>query len=112
MVKKEKSSQTREYTVNIAKVISKTAHQKRAAKAVKHIKNFAGKEMNTKDVRLDVNLNKYVWSKGVANVPRRVRIRCSRRLNEDDDADEAYYTLVEHVVVTSFKGLSTKKVEE
>ncbi len=63
--------------------------------------------MHTKDVRLDVKLNKFVWSKvsaqvtasqtppcfsvsgclqGIRNVPFRVRIVISRRRNDDEDA--------------------------
>ena len=46
--------------------------------------------MKTKDVRLDTNtkLNKYLWSKGVRNVPFRVRVRLARKRNEDEEADE------------------------
>jgi large subunit ribosomal protein L31e len=33
-------------------------------------------------------LNKFVWSQGVKNVPTRVRVRLSRRRNEDEDAKE------------------------
>jgi hypothetical protein len=40
----------------------------------------------TKDVRLDVGLNKAVWSKGIKNVPTRLRVVISRRRNEDEDA--------------------------
>merc|ERR1719159_2266981 len=42
--------------------------------------------MNTKDVRIDTKLNKFVWSCGVRNVPKRVRVRMSRKRNEDEDA--------------------------
>jgi ribosomal protein L31E len=41
-----------------------------------------------RDVRVDTNLNKFVWSTGVKNVPTRVRVRLSRRRNEDEDAKE------------------------
>ena len=44
--------------------------------------------MKTKDVRLDTKLNKYLWSKGVRNVPFRVRARLARKRNEDEEADE------------------------
>ena len=44
--------------------------------------------MKTKDVRLDTKLNKYLWSKGVRNVPFRVRVRLARKRNEDEEADE------------------------
>ena len=44
--------------------------------------------MHTKDVRIDSRLNKFIWSKGVRNVPYRVRVRLSRKRNEDEDAKE------------------------
>lgn len=40
------------------------------------------------DVRIDTVLNKFIWSQGVKNVPKRVRVRLSRKRNEDEDADE------------------------
>merc|ERR1740120_240368 len=59
--------------------------------------------MSTKDVRIDTKLNKFVWSCGVRNVPKRVRVRMSRKRNEDEDATEKMFTLVQHVPVESFK---------
>lgn len=79
---------------------------------MKEIKKFAQKVMGTEDVRVDVKLNKFIWSKGVRNVPRRVRVRLARLRNEDEDAKEKMYTLVTHVPVASYKKLHTKVVEE
>jgi large subunit ribosomal protein L31e len=44
--------------------------------------------MLLRDVRLDVELNKYIWSHGIKNLPKRVRVKISRRRNEDEDAVE------------------------
>merc|ERR1719396_63351 len=68
--------------------------------------------MTTKDVRIDTKLNKFLWSNGVRNVPRRVRVRLSRKRNEDEDATEKMYALVQHVPVESFKGLQTEVVQD
>ena len=74
---------------------------------------YRNQAMGTSDVRVDVGLNKAVWSNGVRNVPRRVRVRLSRKRNEDEEAQEKLYTLVTHVEeVTSFKGLETMPAEE
>ena len=62
--------------------------KKKAPRAIREIKKFAQKAMGTNDVRIDSKLNKYVWSKGVRNVPYRVRVRCSRKRNEDEEAKE------------------------
>jgi large subunit ribosomal protein L31e len=89
MAKKERRSKevvTREYTVNLHKRLHSTNFKKRAPRAIKEIKTFAAKVMGTKDVRIDVNLNKAVWKQGVRNVPTRVRIVISRRRNDDEDA--------------------------
>jgi large subunit ribosomal protein L31e len=89
MVKKERRSKevvTREYTINLHKRIHGIKFKGRAPRAVTEIRKFAQQVMGTKDVRLDVKLNKAVWSKGIKNVPFRVRIVISRRRNDDEDA--------------------------
>ena len=40
------------------------------------------------DVRIDAALNKHIWSHGIKNVQKRVRVRLSRRRNEDEEAKE------------------------
>merc|ERR1712007_76118 len=64
---------TREYTINLHKRLHGCTFKKMAPKAVKEIKKFAQKTMGTSDVRVDVKLNKHIWSRGVRNVPTRVR---------------------------------------
>merc|ERR1711931_221707 len=102
---------TREYTVNLHKRIHGMQFKKRAPRAIREIKKFAEAMMGTPDVRIDVSLNKFVWSKGVRNVPRRARIRLARRHNDDEDSTNKLYTLVSYVKVDSFKGLQTVAVE-
>jgi len=68
--------------------------------------------MGTEEVRVDVHLNKLVWSKGIRNVPYRVRVRLHRKRNEDEEAAEKLYTLVTPVTVPTFKGLVTKTVKD
>lgn len=66
--------------------------------------------MGTEDVRIDTTLNRYVWSKGVRNVPFKVRVRLARLQNDDEDAKEKMYTLCTLVQVPSFKGLKNATV--
>lgn len=101
---------SRDYTIHLAKRIRTVSFKKRAPRAIKEIKKFASVEMGTKDVRIDAKLNKYVWSKGIKNVPVRVRVRLSRKRNEDEEADEKLYTLAQLVEVDGFKGLETENV--
>merc|ERR1719158_1672233 len=68
--------------------------------------------MSTKDIRIDTKLNKAIWAQGVRNVPKRIRVRMSRKRNEDEDAKEKMFTLVQHVPVESFKGLQTENVKD
>jgi len=101
---------TRDYTIQLSKRIHKQQFKKRAPRAVKEIRKFAQKAMGTQDVRIDSRLNKYVWSTGIKNPPTRVRVRLSRKRNEDEDADEKLFTLAQLVEVSSFKGLQTENV--
>jgi large subunit ribosomal protein L31e len=103
---------SRDYTIHLSKRVHKEQFKKRAPKAIKEIRKFAQGAMGTKDVRIDSSLNKFVWKSGVKNVPVRVRVRLSRKRNDDEDADEKLYTLAQLVEVTTFKGLSTENVEE
>ncbi|MGH0168628.1 UNVERIFIED_CONTAM: hypothetical protein FKN15_064197 [Acipenser sinensis] len=86
--------------------------KRRAPRALKEIRKFAMKEMGTPDVRIDTRLNKAMWTKGVRNVPYRVRVRLSRKRNEDEDSPNKLYTLVTYVPVTTYKGLQTVNVDE
>ena len=54
---------TREYTIHLHTRLHNIAFKKRAPRAVKEIKKFAQKAMRTADVRIDVKLNKAVWSR-------------------------------------------------
>ena len=37
---------------------------------------------------MDTMLNKHIWSQGVRNVPKRIRVRLERRRDEDEEATE------------------------
>ncbi|KAJ8945006.1 hypothetical protein NQ318_010208 [Aromia moschata] len=102
---------TREYTVNLHKRLHGIGFKKRAPRAIKAIRQFAEKQMGTPDVRIDARLNKQLWSKGIRNVPFRVRVRLSRRRNDDEDSVNKLYTLVTYVSVPTFKGLQTENVD-
>ncbi|EHH54177.1 hypothetical protein EGM_14958 [Macaca fascicularis] len=103
---------TREYTISIHKRIRGGGFKKHAPRALKAIRKFAMKEMGTPDVHIHTKLNKAVWAKGVRNVPCRIRVRLSRKRNEDEDSPNKLYTLVTYVPVTTFKNLQTVNVDE
>ncbi|KAF3638505.1 60S ribosomal protein L31 [Capsicum annuum] len=88
--------------------------KKKAPTAIKEIRKFAMKAMGTKDVRVDVKLNKHIWSGGIRSVPRRVRVRVARKRNDDEDAKEELYSLVTvtEIPPEGLKGLGTKVIED
>ncbi|KAJ5220441.1 60S ribosomal protein L31 [Penicillium chermesinum] len=103
---------SREYTINLHKRTHGVSFKKRAPRAIKEIRAFATKAMGTKDVRLDPALNKKVWESGVKGVPFRLRIRISRKRNDEENAKEKLYSHVQAVNVKSAKGLHTAIVDD
>lgn len=73
---------------------------------------FANTSQGTVDVRVDPQLNKKVWECGVKGVPYRLRVRISRRRNDEEGAKEKLYSYVQAVNVKDPKGLPTVVVEE
>ncbi|KAG8996189.1 60S ribosomal protein L31 [Tulasnella sp. JGI-2019a] len=102
---------TREYTVVLSRFTQGKKYKKKSPSAMHGIKTFATQVMGTKDVRVDPKLNEAVWSKGIKNPPRRIRVRLERKRNDDEDAKEKLYTYATHVVVPSFKGLEHTVVD-
>ncbi|POS83875.1 Ribosomal protein L31e, partial [Erysiphe pulchra] len=78
---------SREYTINLHRRVRQlhgVTFKKRAPRAIKEIKAFATKSMGTLDVRLDPQLNKKVWEAGIKGVPFRLRVRISRKRNDEE----------------------------
>ena len=75
--------------------------KKRAPRAVAEVKKFAFKAMGTTDVRIDQKLNKALWKTGIKNVPNRIRVRISRKRNDEEDAKEKLYSMCTIVEVRS-----------
>ncbi|RKF57701.1 60S ribosomal protein L31-B [Erysiphe neolycopersici] len=103
---------SREYTINLHRRLHGVTFKKRAPRAIKEIKAFATKSMGTLDVRLDPQLNKKVWEAGIKGVPFRLRVRISRKRNDEEGAKEKLYSYVQAVNVKNPKGLQTILVEE
>ena len=100
----------RQYTINLGKRVKGTTFKRKAPRALKKVKEFAAKMMNTSDVRIDTKLNKALWSGGIRSVPKRVRVRIQRLRSDDEDAKEEFYSLVTHVE-GDFRGLGVRVVE-
>merc|ERR1712070_319624 len=111
IAKTEMQPVARDYTLNVNKMLHKVQFKKRAPRCIRDIKRFATKQMFTKDVRIETALNRFIWSHGIRNVPRKIRVRIQRKRNEDEDAKSKFYSLVQHVQVSDFAGLKTEKVK-
>lgn len=66
----------------------------------------------TPDVRLDPQLNKKVWESGIKGVPFRLRVRISRKRNDEEGAKEKLYSYVQAVNVKEPRGMVTVVVED
>ncbi len=102
---------TRDFTLNLHKRLYKIQFKKRGKRAINEIKHFAQKQMWVKDVRMDTELNHYIWNNGIRNLPEKVRIRIAKKKNQDEDAKEAFYCLVQNVDVEDFSGLRTENAK-
>ena len=62
--------------------------KKRAPKVIiKEIRKFTQKALGTTIVRVDVKLNKHVWSRGIRSKPRRVY---AHKRNDEEDARRSF----------------------
>ena len=97
----------RVYTIPLGKVkISQSQH--RAVRAINMIREFARHHMKVETIKIDEELARDMWARGVRNPPRKVRVRMSK-------TDEGYilvtkYTEDEESKVTPEK--ETKKVSD
>lgn len=64
----------------------------------------------TEDVRIDPLLNKEIWKQGIKGVPYRVRVRISRKRNDEEGAKHRLFSYVQAVNTKDAKGLQTTVV--
>ncbi len=68
---------TRVYTINLGKAWLTPQH-KRTDRVVNMIREFAAKHMKSREVKLDQDLNRQIWSRGKTNPPRKVRVKMAK----------------------------------
>eukprot|EP00760_Papus_ankaliazontas_P033191 PhM_4_TR6224/c0_g1_i3/m.74766/K02910/RP-L31e, RPL31; large subunit ribosomal protein L31e len=101
---------TLETTVHLARNMKDVGPKRRAPRACKVVKEYAKKMLGTSDNRIDVKLNKALWSKGIKNIPHRIRVRMSRKVRETTEDGKRgggkYYTVISYVSPAdgTFKG--------
>ncbi|KAA0147463.1 hypothetical protein FNF27_07369 [Cafeteria roenbergensis] len=106
---------TIEATVNLHKRLHGSTFKKKAPRGVRALKAFATATMGTKYVRVAGDLNRFVWHKGVRNVPYRVRVRMERKRITEKKKQDKYgemYTIVSLLEPESLAGLKTTLVTE
>ncbi len=70
-------SEERIYTINLSKVVL-TPKRRRSERATNMIKEFAKKHMKAEISKIDEELNKMVWKKGIRKPPRSIRVKIVR----------------------------------
>ena len=55
---------------------------------------------------------KALWATGVRNVPKRIRVEIQRKFNDEEDAEEEFYSYVTAVEDQTTKGLGTVVLDE
>ncbi|MBA3750035.1 MAG: 60S ribosomal protein L31 [Nitrosopumilus sp.] len=76
------------YTINFSKAWLTPKH-KRTDRVVNMIKEFAIRHMKSTQIKIDQELNRYIWEKGKTNPPRKVRVRIVK--DEDDQVIVSLY---------------------
>jgi len=91
------------YTFNFSKAWLTPKH-KRTDRVVNMIKEFAIKHLKSSQIKIDQDLNRYIWQKGKTNPPRKVRVRIVK-----DEDDQVIVSLYEDVINESISASSTKE---
>jgi len=96
----------RVYTINLGKVkLSQSQH--RAVRAINMIREFARHHMKVEEIKIEEELSHLIWSKGVRNPPRKVRVRMTK-------TDEGYILVSQYSEEESKVApeKETKKIED
>lgn len=91
------------YTINFSKAWLTPKH-KRTDRVINMIKEFAIKHMKSTQIKIDQELNRYIWEKGKTNPPRKVRVRIIK-----DEDDQVIISLYEDILL---ENESREKSEE
>ena len=94
------------YTINFSKAWLTPKH-KRTDRVVNMIKEFAIKHMNSSQIKIDQELNRYIWERGKTNPPRKVRVRIVK-----DEDDQVIVSLYEDIVIESDSQPKTETSEK
>jgi large subunit ribosomal protein L31e len=94
------------YTINFSKAWLTPKH-KRTDRVINMIKEFAIKHMKSSQIKIDQELNRYIWERGKTNPPRKVRVRIVK-----DEDDQVIVSLYEDIVIESDSQTKTEPLEK
>ena len=94
------------YTINFSKAWLTPKH-KRTDRVINMIKEFAIKHMKSSQIKIDQELNRYIWERGKTNPPRKVRVRIVK-----DEDDQVIVSLYEDIVIESDSQPKTETSEK
>ena len=87
----------RVYTINLGKVLL-SPDNRRAKRAINMMREFARHHMGVSEVKIDMDVSQYIWSKGIRHPPRKIRVR----LNKTDEG---------HILISKYEGEQTASTE-
>jgi large subunit ribosomal protein L31e len=67
----------RVYTINLGKVLLSPDNQ-RSKRAINMIREFARHHMKTEEIKIEEDLSKKIWSRGIRSPPRKIRVRMTK----------------------------------
>jgi len=73
------------YVIPLRKV-RQVAHQRRAKRAAKLVREFLKKHMKSDEIKLDQGVNRKLWEHGAKHPPSKIRVRV---VKQDDGSVEA-----------------------
>ncbi|PKK81631.1 MAG: hypothetical protein CVT47_01435 [Thermoplasmata archaeon HGW-Thermoplasmata-2] len=99
------------YTINFTRVYKVGPKNQRAARLVKHIREFVGQHMKAEvaKVWIDEKVNEAMWIRGILKPPRNIRIKATKF---DDGVVEVTLPEVEKKEGKKSKALAEKSAKE
>jgi len=96
----------RVYTINLGKVLL-SPDNRRAKRAINMIREFARHHMKIENVKIDEDLSRQIWKRGIRHPPRKIRVRMTK-------TDEGFVliTLYEEEVETKEPEKTKPKLEK
>ncbi len=101
----------REYVIPLREKSRVVARYKKTPKAIKTIKEFLAKHMKVENrdlnkVKIDKNLNEYIWAKGIKKHPYKIKVKAIKQ------GEIVKVELVDYPAKLKFKKLREEKLEK